>query len=481
MDTFCKELARLLPEELVGALRDRWRRETNGPDTDSGKFCQWLIERRIISEYQAGVLSRGHVDRLFIGRYKVIERIGKGRMAGVYKAVDELGGPVAIKILPPSKAKQPELLARFQRESRLALQLQHHNLARTLHAGEEQGLHIIVMEYLEGELLSDVLQRQKRLEPRDAARILSQALQGLQCLHEQAMVHRDLEPGNIMLLPSPEHGDKAGLAHVRVKILDLGLGLGLFEEDEKEGREFQLTTEGAVLGTPDYMAPEQARDAHSVTIRADIYSLGCIFYHALTGRPPFPDASRVRQLVRHATETPLPLKTLVPNIPDGLQPIIDRMLAKDPAERFASPHEAAHALKRFLLNKDAPGRPKKSAERKRVVDAIPVERTPTGEGASVPAAGNQAPPLAPAIPLAQPVMQALPVSTQSAVPVPADVELVAAESAEHRGPWDRREWLIFAFGAAVGSGTIIAAGGLGLLISKLLQRKSTADERDNGR
>jgi serine/threonine protein kinase len=383
-----------------------------------------------------------------------------------------LGEPVAIKILPPSKAKQPELLARFQRESRLALQLQHHNLARALHAGEEQGLHIIVMEYLEGELLSEVLQRQKRLEPRDAARIVYQALQGLQCLHEQAMVHRDLEPSNIMLVPSREHGNKSGLAHARVKILDLGFGLGLFEEDEKEGREFQLTTEGAVLGTPDYMAPEQARDAHSVTIRADIYSLGCVLYHALTGRPPFPDTSRVRQLVRHATETPLPLKTLVPSIPDGLQPIIDRMLAKDPGERFASPHEAALALKRFLLNKDGPGRPRKSAERGQVPKGVQVAEA---------AARGPGPPLAQTVPIAPPVMQALPVSTPSVVPASADVELVTAESAEHRGPWHRREWLIFAFGAGVGSGTIIAAGGMGLLISKLLQRKPAAEEPDNGR
>src|SRR5262249_51149447 len=151
------------PMEQVGALRERWQRENPDTAADAGQFCRWLVSRRTITDYQAGVLSRGHADRLFIGRYKVIERVGKGRMAGVYKAEGERGKPVAVKILPPSKAKDPEILARFQRESRLALQLQHPNLARTLHAGEEQGLHIIVMEYLKGDLLADVLRQQKRL------------------------------------------------------------------------------------------------------------------------------------------------------------------------------------------------------------------------------------------------------------------------------------------------------------------------------
>jgi serine/threonine protein kinase len=473
VEIFCKELARLLPMEQVGALRDRWQRENPDSAADAGQFCQWLVSRRTITEYQAGVLSRGHADRLFIGRYKVIERIGKGRMAGVYKAEDERGKPVAIKILPPSKAKDLEILARFQRESRLALQLQHPNLARTLHAGEEHGLHIIVMEYLKGDLLADVLRRQKRLEPRDAARVVYQALLGLQCLHEQAMVHRDLEPGNIMLLPSRDQGKKAGYARARVKILDLGLGLGLFEEDDNEGRQFQLTGEGAMLGVPEYMSPEQARDAHNVTIRADIYSLGCVLYHALTGQPPFPDTNRVRQLVRHATETPLPLKTLNPSIPHLLQPIIDRMLAKNPADRFASPQAAAQALRAFLLTKEILIRAKKGTEGKPRTKGASVAVETTGDVSLVAAPVQlvpQTPVVAPLVPqpTAGPIYQALPVSPD------ADVELVTPNDGVQSPAWSRRDWLIFAGGATAGVGTIIAAVGLGWLVSRFL--KKTAAE-----
>src|SRR5262249_16809071 len=162
-----------------------------------------------------------------------------------------------------------------------------------------------------GELLEEILQRRKRMSPREAVRIAYQAMRGLEHLQENAVVHRDLKPGNIMLLPPEVRGKgKAAIQHPPVKILDIGLGLGLFEEEEGGGKEYKLTREGTRRGPPDYLAPEQARDAHAVTIRADIYSLGCVLYHALTGQPPFPDTSPIRQLVRHATETPLPLRTL---------------------------------------------------------------------------------------------------------------------------------------------------------------------------
>jgi serine/threonine protein kinase len=475
VEIFCRELARLLPADEVDRLRARWLRETRGPAGDAGRFSQWLIANRIITEYQAGVLSRGHADRLFIGPYTVKERVGKGRMAGVYKAMDKQGKAVAIKILPPSKAREPELLARFQREARLALQLSHPNLVRTLEEGEENGLHFIVMEYLEGDLLDDVLKRQKRLDPREAARIIYQAMLGLQCLHDQAMVHRDLKPGNIMLLPDDRPRKKGAAPRPRVKILDIGLGLGLFEEEDVEGQEFQLTNEGALLGTPDYLAPEQARDAHSVTIHADIYSLGCVFYHSLTGQPPFPDTSSIRQLVRHATETPLPLKTLNPAVPDALQPILDRMLAKEPARRYATPLEAARALKGFLLDKDT--RPGGSAKKR------PTSRNAIAQ-AAIPAIPGQpavtnAPvhPAAVTVPTRSAIVQPARVVAATPAPGKVDVELVTAvpraELTPELGPsagWNRRDWLIFAFGSAAGAGTVLATGGLGLLLAKLLRR-----------
>ena len=470
MDIFCRELTRLLPAEKVAALRERWGRETPGNGGDAGEFCQWLVAKRVVTEYQAGFVSRGHADQLFVGHYTIVERIGKGRMAGVYKAVDTQGHTVAIKILPPSKAANDEIVARFQREARLALQLQHPNLVRTLETGEERGLHFIVMEYLEGELLEEMLQRRKRLSPREAVRIVYQALRGLEHLHEHAMVHRDLKPGNIMLLPPEVRGKgKAASQQPRVKILDIGLGLGLFEEEDVEGNEYKLTTEGTMLGTPDYLAPEQARDAHAVTIRADIYSLGCVLYLALTGQPPFPDTSPIRQLVRHATETPLPLRTLNPALPETLQPILDQMLAKDPDQRYAAPQEAANALRAFLAAKPL---------RARATSAARAGRDPKTPSSSPAAPSSRAAQPQVVVPVVAAAVSPAPTNLVPAIPVSADVELVTnlvVEETQTPGlaaKWSRREWLIFAFGMAAGGATVAALGGLGFLGAKLLRRNA---------
>src|SRR5262249_46314099 len=152
----------------------------------------------------------------------------KGRMAGVYKAVHSLGQVVAIKVLPPSKAKLPQLLARFQREARLALRLKHPNVVRAFQMGEANGLHYLVMEYLEGETLDEVLQRRGKLPAVEAVPLIYQALLGLEHIHKQGLVHRDLKPGNLMLV-RPANGCDTTLGGT-LKILDIGLGKALYDE-----------------------------------------------------------------------------------------------------------------------------------------------------------------------------------------------------------------------------------------------------------
>src|SRR5262249_54649625 len=155
--------------------------------------------------------------------------------------------------------------------------------------GEAKGLHYLVMEHLEGETLEDVLQRRKRLAPNEAVRLIHQALVGLEHIHEQGMVHRDLKPANLMLVPAPGRGEPDNTLRATVKILDIGLGRELFDENAPQAQQnTELTGEGVLLGTPDYLAPEQARDPRTIDIRADIYSLGCVLYHALAGQSPFP-------------------------------------------------------------------------------------------------------------------------------------------------------------------------------------------------
>jgi eukaryotic-like serine/threonine-protein kinase len=339
--------SKLLPADEVEGLHKRWREETRGSDDQVEQFRKFLVNRRALTEYQAALIQRGRADNFFLDGYKILDRIGKGQMGGVYKAVHGLGQIVALKILPASRAKSQHVLGRFQREARLLTQLDHPNVVRAFQLGEANGVHYIVMEFLEGETLDEVLNRRKRLPWAEAVRVIHQAFGGLQHLHERRTVHRDLKPTNLMLTPAAGKPDTTWDA--TVKILDIGLGRELFDEDTPEGQiDTQLTAEGAVLGTPDYLAPEQARDARSADIRADIYSLGCVLYHCLAGRPPFPETNIMAQMLKHATEKPAPIASLVPDVPAGLQTVIDGMLAKSPDDRYATPAAAAEALKPFV-------------------------------------------------------------------------------------------------------------------------------------
>jgi serine/threonine protein kinase len=248
----------------------------------------------------------------------------------------------------------------------------------------------MVMEYLDGETLDEVLQRRKKLPANEAVRVVHQVLQGLQHIHDKGMIHRDLKPANLMLVPARAANEPDTTLNATLKILDIGLGRELFEESaQTAAQNLQLTGEGVLLGTPDYLAPEQARDPRTIDIRADIYSLGCVLYHLLTGQPPFPDTNVLNQMVRHATEAPRPLAEVTPGVPDGLQQVLNWMMAKEPAQRYATPERAAQALQAFLTT-GAEARP---------IDEVPQMRRyltwlETGDqGAAAPAAAA-APPAA---------------------------------------------------------------------------------------
>jgi serine/threonine protein kinase len=429
VESFCKALvhSQMLGEDEVRDLHRRWQRAAGGQPTDLEKFTRWLIANQAVTEYQVRVIERGNVDQLFLGPYTIRDRVGKGRMAGVYRAVHRTGQTVAIKILPPSKARDPQILGRFQRESRLALRLKHPNIVRTFQTGQANGLHYLVMEFLEGEMLDEVLARRRPMPPDEAVRLAHQTLLALQEMHALGLIHRDVKPGNLMLIG----GRRESTLECTVKLLDIGTGRALF--DEEEGNT-ELTNEGDLLGTPEYMAPEQARDPRSADIRADIYSVGCVLYHALAGCPPFTDANRVRLLVRHATEAPPPVRKFNSAVPDGLQQILDWMLAKDPAKRYPTPERAAQALQVFLSAGEEAGEAELDAsmiaylqwlETEVVPDEVNVEpvEPPGQEAKFIPADEVVVP--APKVPAAAPVATPKP-ARQAAAATPARQAAAAA-------------------------------------------------------
>ena len=262
-------------------------------------------------------------------RYRVIRLLGEGGMGAVYLAEHRLMARlVALKVVRPSLMHNAHAVERFRREVKAAARLAHPNIV-SAHDAEEAGQHhFLVMEYVEGASLADVLERRGPIPVEVACDYVRQAALGLQHAHERDMVHRDLKPQNLMLTDG-------GL----VKILDFGLARFASESPESTAG---LTAPSTMMGTPDYMAPEQALDARRADIRADIYSLGCTLYCLLSGRPPFPDGTAMEKVVAHLQSEPQALSTF--GVPPGVEQVVARMMAKEPAQRFQSPMEAAEAL-----------------------------------------------------------------------------------------------------------------------------------------
>jgi formylglycine-generating enzyme required for sulfatase activity len=263
-------------------------------------------------------------------RYRILKELGRGGMGVVYQAEQTLmDRPVAIKVIGRELLSHPDALERFRREIKAAARLTHPNIVIAHDAEEVGDLHILVMEYVQGQSLAEVLRRKGPLSVAHACHFARQAALGLQYALEKGMVHRDIKPQNLMMTPKGQ-----------VKILDFGLAKVVSEA----GAGQSLTASGAYMGTPEYCAPEQAADARQADIRADIYSLGCTLYALLAGKPPFQEDTAVLTILAHLSKEVPPLPKVRPDVPPELWAVIERMLAKDPAGRHPKPAEVAQAL-----------------------------------------------------------------------------------------------------------------------------------------
>ncbi len=269
-----------------------------------------------------------------LGKYEVVAHIATGGMGAVYKAVDrEHRRPVALKVLPTELARQASVLERFHREARHAARLNHPNIVALYESchDEVRDLHYLVLEYIDGVDLKKYMEKRGRLHAEETRLILIQAATALAHAHEQGVVHRDIKPANFLLA-------KAG-SKVIIKLTDMGLACR--EEDD----DFRITREGTTVGTIDYLSPEPARDSASADIRSDIYSLGCTAYHMLAGHPPFAKGGLGERLYQHL-ETPVTdVREFSPKVSPEFWAVLERMLEKDPDDRYATPDDLLLDLK----------------------------------------------------------------------------------------------------------------------------------------
>ena len=298
-----------------------------------------LVHRGILTKYQAGRIASGQPKGLVLGNYTIQDKIGEGGMGEVFAAEHRrMKRPVVVKVLHAASMNSLQSIRRFQREVEAAARLHHPNIVTAFDADEDDGIHFLVMEYVDGQPLGDLVSRQGPLSIEAALSYVLQASQGLAYAHSQGIIHRDIKPNNLLV-------DRTG----QVKILDMGLAR--FDDGSRstvvEGSD-AITRRNQIVGTVEYMSPEQVDDSSAADGRSDIYSLGCTLFRLLADRPPYQSNSIIKILLAHRAD-PIPsIKTIRSDAPDALEIVLERMMAKVPTDRFQTANELTEALKRCL-------------------------------------------------------------------------------------------------------------------------------------
>lgn len=331
VDDFLRNVLRsglLKRDELQNALRTlpTERRE------DVRAIGEHLVTANILTPFQLHKIAQGITVGLVLGPYHLLVPLGRGGMGTVYLARDSRSQEhVALKILPPKLARTKErLLARFQREMEISQKVKHPHLARAADVGTFQNIHYIAMEFIPGRTLYRLVTTEGPLAVPRAAHLFAEVASALAHAHRQNLIHRDLKPSNLMITP-----------HDHAKVLDLGLALT--EGEDVEDREV-VGGKGYIVGSIDYMAPEQTRDPTNIDARADLYALGACMYFAFTGSPLYPEGTIYEKVRAHRHEAPPRLRDKNPQVPEAFADVVQRLLAKRPEDRYGSAIELAYAL-----------------------------------------------------------------------------------------------------------------------------------------
>jgi serine/threonine-protein kinase len=320
---------------------------------DAGRLADLLLQAGSVTKYQHRKIQLGRSDDLVFGHFLVLERIGEGGMGKVYRAIHmRLGRTMALKTIRPNLLANKTVISRYKREARAAAALTHPNIVELYEAEDFDGRYYLAMEFVEGvdlsRLMKELIKDKRTVAPSEAAEYIRQGALGLQHAHDKGFVHRDIKPSNLLVSGEralPGTGGKAS-----VKILDMGLVRSLLDDDNTQ---VDLTRDGTVVGTPDYMSPEQAKNSSTVDHRADVYSLGCTLFYLLKGAPPYSEGTAIDKLIRHQLDPVPDIRQFRPDVPPGLAAVIKRMMAKRPDERFQTATDVAKEL--GLYTEDAIG------------------------------------------------------------------------------------------------------------------------------
>ncbi|MGQ9821167.1 MAG: protein kinase domain-containing protein [Thermogutta sp.] len=323
--------------------RDRLQRflaqlppEVNKSTLTAEEMADHLCRAELLTRWQSQKILEGRYKGFFLGKYRLLDHLGTGGMSSVYLAEHVLmQRRVAIKVLPKHRVQDSSYLARFHREAQAAAALDHRNIVRAYDVDNDGVNHYLVMEYVEGRDLQRIVRQDGPLPAHLAADYIRQAAEGLAHAHQAGLIHRDIKPANLLV-------DAKGT----IKVLDLGLAR--FTADETAS--LTIAYDENVLGTADYLSPEQALDSHRVDARADIYSLGCTLYFLLTGQPPFPEGTLPQRLMKHQKEMPPDIRAARPDVPEDLAAICFKMMAKKPADRYASAEQVAAVMSKWLTD-----------------------------------------------------------------------------------------------------------------------------------